>query len=182
MSSRIDEVAAETDEFDLLIEETTLPSGANQFARRFRTINEEMIAFVEQCDADAWRRSCAGEGWSVAVVAHHVASVLPAFIEIVEALASGRASASRISMAEVHASNEQHARDYDNVGKEDVLELLRTQGDRMASLLRGLNDQQLSVVTTAFAGQQWTLSQVVELVVIGHSRMHLASMHDAVNR
>lgn len=153
---------------------------AAQFAEQFASVNNEMIACVTQCSDDDWRATCADEGWPVGVVAHHVASVLPAFMQFVDVLASGDALPPRISMDKVNQNNAQHAQDYGDVGKSDVLDLLRTHGPSVVQLLSGLSESQLEHSSTAFGGRELSVAQLVEMVVIGHSRIHLASMQRAI--
>jgi hypothetical protein len=33
-----------------------------------------LIEFVENCSEEDWRKQCPGEGWTVGVVAHHIAA------------------------------------------------------------------------------------------------------------
>lgn len=44
-------------------------------AHRFQDFNQRLIAFVEQCPADKWRRVTKAEGWPVGVTAHHVGAI-----------------------------------------------------------------------------------------------------------
>ena len=46
---------------------------AEALAKRFEQVNDELIAAVEGCSDEQWRKTCSGEQWSVAVTAHHVA-------------------------------------------------------------------------------------------------------------
>ena len=182
VSNKIEKDKARSGRPDLVIAESTLPARSERFATQFQDANDEMVAFVERCTAEQWRQACNGEGWPVAVVAHHVASTQPAFIRLVEELASGATLAPRISMDVVDQLNALHAHDYAGVGKEDVLDLLRTSGDSMVRLLRGLTDAQLGVSTTVFGGRERSLAQMIEMIVIGHSRLHLASMRATVDQ
>lgn len=151
-----------------------------QLAAQFETVNDDLIATVEGCAEEQWRTPCADEGRSIGVVAHHVAVVYPAFARIVKAVAAGETLSPRSSMAVVHQSNAQHAQDYAAVGKSEVLDALRENGAAVARQLRGLSNEQLDRTAGVFGDRELSVAQVVEWIVIGHTREHLASIRAAV--
>jgi uncharacterized damage-inducible protein DinB len=151
-----------------------------EFAAQFETANNEFIATVEGCTDAQWRQPCASEGWSIGVVAHHVAVVYPAFAGIVERLATGVTLPPRSSMDAVHRSNAQHARDYADVGKTETLDALRANGAAVTQRLRSLSDEQLDRIAGVFGDRELSTAQVVEWIVIGHTREHLASIRATI--
>jgi hypothetical protein len=153
---------------------------AEQLTTRFEALNDEIIAAVTACTDAQWRESCAVEGWSVAVVAHHIAEVQQAFARMVGRLAAGETFTPGSSMDQVHESNAQHARDYAAVGKPETLEALREGRDTIAGLLRGLDDAELDRIAGVFGGNELSVAQVVEYVVIGHAAEHLASLRATI--
>lgn len=56
---------------------------AERLAARIEQGARELAAVVEGCSAAGWEAICVGEGWSVAVTAHHVASQYPIELELV---------------------------------------------------------------------------------------------------
>ena len=100
---------------------STTITRAEQYAAQFAAANEEVIALVTGCTAEQWRRRCVDEERSVAAVAHHIADVNAAFTKMVARLASGATYTPNISMDEIDRSNAQHARDYAEVEKPEVL-------------------------------------------------------------
>jgi hypothetical protein len=110
------------------------------------------------------------------VVAHHVAVVHRDFAGLVAALAAGETRSPSSSMDDVHQSNAQHAREHAAVGQAETLDALRTNGPAIADLLRGLRDEQLDRTAGVFGGHELSVAQVVEWIVIGHAREHLASI------
>ena len=179
MSSKNGPITERSNETDQVIAESTLSARAAQFAAEFAAVNDEIVNLVEHCSEEEWQKPCA-EGWPVAVVAHHVASPLPAFIRIVEDIASGQTLAKRISMDQVNERNGQHAREFSGVSKQEVIDPLRTHGSEVTRVLRALSDAQLNFTTDVFGGREMTLAQMIEMVVIGHSKVHLASMKSAI--
>lgn len=116
------------------------------------------------------------EGWTVAATAHHIAVVQRAFVRLVTTLATGQTYSPSSSMDEIDRGNARHAEEYAAVGKPETLALLRTSGDAIARLLHGLGDEQFDRSAGTFGGRELRVAQVVEYVVIGHARYHLASI------
>ncbi len=170
-----------TDEQDLVIDETPVTSRAQRYATEFKAVNDEMIDLVESCSDDQWQNICSEEGWSVGVLAHHVASALPAFTRLIGQIATDASLAPRISLDQVNQGNAQHAQDYQNVSKAEVRDLLRTHGPALEQALGDLSDEQLAHTSTAFGGYEMSLAQLTERVFIGHSRIHLASMRSTLD-
>jgi uncharacterized damage-inducible protein DinB len=151
-----------------------------QLTTQFEALNDEVIVVVEECSDEQWRRTTIAEGWSVAVTAHHIAVVYGVFIRLVGRLASGATFSPSASLDEVHRSNAQHARDFANAGKQETLDLRQTNGAALAQQLHTLNVEQLGRVAGVFGGNELTVEQVVQYIVIGHPQEHLASIRATV--
>ena len=50
-----------------------MSSQAKKLTERFKAFNNGMIAFVEKCSDEAWKKICPGEKLPIGVVASHVA-------------------------------------------------------------------------------------------------------------
>ncbi len=151
-----------------------------QLAAQFEAVNDELIESVTRCTDEQWRQPSASERWPVGVVAHHVAAVNGGFARFVEKLAAGETYSPTTSMDEIHKSNAQHARDYAEVGKPEVLDALQTNGAAVARALRSLDEEQLGHTAGVFGGQEMTVARVVEYVVVGHTAEHLASIRATI--
>ncbi len=149
-------------------------------AARFEAINGELIAAVEGCSDEQWRQPCVDEERAVGVVAHHVAIVYPAFARMVGVFAAGETYTPGSGMSDIHESNAQHAKDQAGISKAEVLDLLRTNGAEVARQLRGLGEGQFDQVAGVFGGNELLVSQVVDYVVVGHTREHLGSVRATV--
>jgi hypothetical protein len=160
----------------VIIKGKLVPRLAEQLATQFEAINAEVIAIVETCTGEQWRRPAAGEGWPVGVVAHHIAEVHQDFVGLLGALASGQTRSPGASIEDVDQGNARHAHDYAAVGKPEALEALRTNGAAVARLLRSFSNEQLGHVAGVFGGRELSVAQVVEWIVIGHAAEHLASL------
>ena len=161
---------------DRVIREHPVVARSERLAAEFGEINAELIAIVSGCKEEEWQSPSVDEGWPIGVVAHHVAIVIPAFIRIVQQIAAGAILTIRVSMEEVHEGNARHALECADVRPAEVLELLKTHGGECRHVLSDLSDEQLAITTAAFPGRELSLAEVVERIVIGHSRQHLASL------
>ena len=151
-----------------------------ELAAKLESANAAVIAAVESSSEEDWQRVTSSEEWTVGVTAHHIAvSHLP-IMGLVELVATG-GDVPPLTMDMFHAANAQHAQEHANCTREDVLEILRRDGQAAADKLRGLSDEQLDrTAPMAFAGgQPWSAAAVAERVLLGHPTEHLASIKAA---
>jgi len=151
---------------------------AQELAQRFEQANAEAIGVVEGCPEEQWRAHHAGEGRSVNVLAHHIAVGHHAIAEWVQGIATGQPLPA-LTMESFTEPNAQHARQFVNVTKPEVITELQQQGAAAARLVRGLSDEQLDR-TGELLGQQRRARDVIEGILIGHVRSHLRSIHEAL--
>ncbi len=149
---------------------------AEALAAKFEEANNDVISMVESASDDQWKAVCADEGWSVGVVAHHVAGGYPLIAGLVGALASG-AEIPPLTTEQLDQGNVQHAKDHADCTKEETLEMLRTGSAAAATAVRGLSDEQLDKTSTVIAGApDMSVDQVIENVLIGSAAGHGASI------
>ncbi len=149
---------------------------AKDIAARFTTFNKEMITFVDNCSDEEWRKVCSGEGWTVGVVAHHVAAGHFGAIDFVRMIVAGEAIP-EITMGAIDQMNAQHAKEHANCTTEEVLALLRKNGSACASYLEGLSEADL--VRTGYLaaiGGDVSAQQLIEMVILQSGGEHLDSM------
>ena len=148
---------------------------AETLALQFEQVNGEVIAAVEGCTEEQWRRSTGSEGWPVGVVAHHIALAHAVVLGWVTAAAAGRdLGVSRTSIDEGNARHAQHA---DTYSQAETLDLLRRNGESAARAVRTLDDAQLDHAARVIADiAPLTTQQVVEAILIRHARSHLTSI------
>jgi uncharacterized damage-inducible protein DinB len=151
---------------------------AQALADRFEAANREIISTVEKCSDAEWRTKCAGETWSVGVVAHHVAESHAGIARIIQTIAAGQPLPS-VTTEMIDQRNAQHAQQQANCTKQETLDLLRKNGASAATTVRGLCDEQLQRSGTLRAGPM-SAEQVVEGILIGHVKGHLASIRSAI--
>ena len=151
-----------------------------QCATRFEQLNDALIVAVRDCSAEQWRLPCPNDGRSVGAVAQHVAEVYPAFAHILATLQRGEQYSPSASMEDVDRENAAQAHAAATVERAETLTLLREGGAKVVALLRSLADEQLDRLAGNFGGNELSVAQVVEYVVIGHSVEHLSGIRAAL--
>lgn len=140
--------------------------------------NNALIAAIEGLSDAQWQAQTKEEGWTVAATAHHIAGSHQPLAEMVKAHANGRGQP--VSFATLHQMNAEHAKQFVNANKDEVLELLRSGGAIAAATLRGLDDDQLTRSGQFADGMPpLTVQQMIELILIGHVQAHGTSIKNA---
>jgi len=149
---------------------------AKEIAARFIAFNKEMITFVDNCSDEEWRKVCSGEGWTVGVVAHHVAAGHFGAIDFVRMIVAGEAMP-EITMEAIDQMNAQHAKEHANCTREEVLGLLRENGSAFSGYLEGLREADLARTGyLAAIGGDVSARQLIEMVILQSGGAHLDSM------
>lgn len=146
-----------------------------QLARQFEQLNGEVIAFVEGCDAAAWKATCADDERTVGEVAAHISNAYRPVSDWVRTVASGQPV--NITMDDIHKYNAQAAAADAERTQPDVAQALRRNGALAAEMIRGLSDDQLA--QTAYfgpAGAPIAAETVATNVLLGHPRGHLEAL------
>jgi uncharacterized damage-inducible protein DinB len=148
---------------------------ARTLADSFEQANRDLIHTVERLSDAQWKAKTAGEGWSVGVVAHHVAGGHTGIAGFVQKIANGEHVS--VDMDAINRGNAEHAIQFAHTTKAETLALLRQNGAAAAAMVRGLGDTQLD---RAGGSMGMTAAQVIERVLIGHVRDHHGSIRQAV--
>ena len=150
-------------------------SRATAIAERVGKITDEVITLVEGLTEDQLKKTTAPEHWSVAVLAHHIATSNPAVAGLASAIAAGHPVPS-FTMDMIHAGNAQHATEFSNIAKADLLAALRDASAKSAAMVGGLSDESLDKSAEVLTGMPaMTVEQVIEGIIIQHTREHLDS-------
>ena len=148
---------------------------AQALADRFEQANRELIQTVERLSDAQWKMQTAGEGWSVGVVAHHVAGGHVGISGWVQKIANGDPIS--VDMDAMHRRNAEHAVQHAHTTKAETLAILRQNGAAAAAVVRGLGDAQLDRVGGAM---KMSASQAIERILIGHVQDHHGSIKKAI--
>lgn len=130
-----------------------------------------------------WRAPVTGDGRSVGVIVHHVASVYPIEIELARTIATGTAITD-VSMNDIHAMNAAHAEANRDVTREQALSLLVANSAAAAEAIRRFSDDELALAAPAslYGGAPMTTQFVLEDHAVRHSFHHLARIRATLGR
>jgi hypothetical protein len=155
---------------------------ANALAARLEQGAGALADFAGGLTDAQWQIRLPGDGRSVGVIVHHVASVYPIEIQLAQTLADGK-PVTGVTMDDVHAMNAGHAKDNAGVTKEAAVALLSRNSAAAAAAIRALTDEQLTraAAVSLYADAPLTCQFVLEDHAVRHSYHHLARIRRAVN-
>jgi hypothetical protein len=152
---------------------------AASFADDFAAANAEAIEFTRSCSAEEWSLVVPGEEWTVGVVLHHIAEGHQNGLRWLNAMANGNPVTD--TAASIDEKNVAHADRASNVGPEETVELLLSNGAQLEALLRDLNDEELDR-TAPFGPADGRPMPIEALAAVAarHVRGHLEHVRTAV--
>jgi len=153
---------------------------AETLATRFEQANNDVIRTVEGLTDAQWHTKTGEEGWTVGVVAHHIADAHGKVVGLAEMVAHGK-PVPPLTMEVIHQGNAAHAQAHAHTSKADTLALLRKNGAAAARTVRGLADDQLRR-TAPVIGNSMSAEPVIEGILIGHRQGHLASIRKTIGQ
>lgn len=155
---------------------------ANLLADRLEQGVRALTQFATSLTEAEWQMTTPGDGRTVGVIVHHVASVLPLEIELAQTVARGEAITG-VTMADVHAMNAEHARSHSEIGKAAALADLRANAVNAAAAIRALGDAELdrAMPVSLYEDAPLTCQFVLEDHAVRHSYHHLLLLRAAVS-
>ena len=162
--------------------QTTVSKKANSLAERITQGANSLAIFAEGLSDSDWQMPVVGDGRTVGVVVHHVASTYPLEIELAQVLASGK-PITEATMEVVDQMNADHAREYASVSKHETLELLQRNSNFAADSVRAFTDEDLenSATVSLNADAPLTAQFFIEDHALRHSFHHLARIRATFN-
>jgi len=156
---------------------------ADSLAARLESGARALVEFARDLTDAEWQIRLPGDGRTVGVVVHHVASVYPIQIRFAQTIASGTAL-SGITMADLHVLNADHAGEHQEATREAALDLLRRNSSAAAAAIRALGDDELDRVAPAslYGGAPVSCQFVLEDHALRHSYHHLARIRVVLRR
>ena len=154
--------------------EITINKRANSLAERITEGANSLAIFVDGLSESDWQMPVVGDGRSVGVVVHHVASTYTLEIELSQVLASGK-PITEATMEVVDQMNADHAWEHANVSKLETLKLLRHNSNFAADSVRAFTDEELdnSATVSLNADAPLTAQFFIEDHALRHSFHHL---------
>ncbi len=155
---------------------------ASGLADRLKTFTDDVIACVDSCSDSDWRRVCESEDWSVGVTARHIGAGHFTAIDLAKMMVNSE-KLPEVTMDQLTAMANEHARRHAECAKEEVLEILRQNGAALVDYVAGLSDADLNRTGhLSLVGGEMTVQQFIEAVILKSGGDHLASMRAAVGK
>jgi hypothetical protein len=157
---------------------------AEALANRIEQGAAELAAFAEGLSETEWQLPVsASDKRPVGVIVHHVASMYPIEMNVVQVVASGQ-PVTDVTWEAVADINAKHALDQTKVTKQAAVELLRQNSSEAAAAVRNLSDKELDRAApfSLSFGAPMTAQFVIEDHPLRHAWHHLARIRKAVGR
>ena len=161
----------------------TLSKRADALAERIIQGATSLENIAKGLSVSDWQTPVLGDGRTIGVVVHHVASTYPLEIELAQLLALGQPIV-EATMDVVDQMNADHALEYATVGKEETLELLRSNSEAAAESVKAFTDSDLekSATVSLNADAPLTAQFFIEDHALRHSFHHLARIRATLTR
>ena len=147
---------------------------ANNLADKILQGANALISFAENLTPEEWNTPVDGDGRTIGVVVHHVASMYPMEVELAQMLAASK-PIEGATMAVVDKINADHAAKFKDVGKQESIDLLRKNSEQAAESVRTFTDEELdnSATISLNANAPLTAQFFIEDHALSHSFHHL---------
>lgn len=154
---------------------------SNALAERLEQGARALASFASALTEEEWQTRVPGDGRTVGVTVHHVATMYPLEIRLALLLAAGQ-PITDVTPAIVNAINARHAEEAAGVGKEAALDLLERNSAEAAAAIRDLKDEDLdrAAPISLNADAPLTCQFMLEDHAVRHSYHHLARLRAAV--
>jgi hypothetical protein len=141
----------------------------------------ELAAFARSLTPADWQARVPGDGRTVGVTVHHVATMYPLEIQLAQRLAGG-GPVSGVTWNVVHELNAAHAKEYAGVTMAAALDLLERNSAAAAAAIRSLSDRQLdhAAPVSLNADAALTCQFFLEDHAVRHSYHHLDRLRAAL--
>ena len=154
---------------------------AMALAARLEQGAQALAVFARALSDAEWHTRLPGDGRTVGVVVHHVASVYPVEIQLAQTLAGG-APVTGVTWDVVHAMNAGHALEHARVTPEAAIDLLNRNSRAAAAAIRDLSDEALAQAApvSLYGDAPLTCQFMLEDHAVRHSYHHLSRIRQAL--
>jgi hypothetical protein len=159
----------------------TISPRANALAERLEQGARALEWVARALTPSQWKSRIPGDGRTIGVVVHHVASMYPLEIQLAQALAAGNPIAG-VTWDAVHQLNAEHARTNETVALQEAIDLLQRNSAAAAAAIRAFSDDELDRAATVSlnADAPLTCQFFLEDHAVRHSYHHLARIRAAL--
>lgn len=153
---------------------------SDALAQRLEQGAAALAAFATSLSEAEWQARVPHDGRKMGVVVHHVASMYPIEMQLAQQLAAGQ-PIEGVTPQVVAEINAKHANEFDDVTREQALDLLRKNSADAAAGIRALSDAQLdqAAAVSYSSDAPLTCQFWLEDHPVRHSFHHLARMKAA---
>lgn len=154
---------------------------SERLAERLEANAKALGEFATGLSPAQWRMPVPGDGRTVGVTIHHVASMYPLEIQLAQSIAAGTAMTG-VTWQAVHDINATHAQENRYVSEDAALALLKENSAAAASAIRALSDDDLdrAVTLSLYGDAELTCQFFLEDHAVRHAVHHLARMRAAI--
>lgn len=154
-------------------------------ARLADRLEENALALMEFANAlspEQWQTVVPGDGRTIGVTVHHVASMYPIEIQLAQSIAAGKPMTD-VRWNVVHDINAAHAKEHRNVTKEVAIRQLKENSAAAANAIRAMSidDLDTAVPLSLYGDAELTCQFFLEDHAVRHSIHHLARMQAALS-
>ncbi len=153
-------------------------SSGSDLATEFESLNESIVTFARGASPQDWRQMCAGESWPVGGVIRHIAAGYMTAQKWVGGYLESKPIP--IDQEEIDRHNALNAAEYAAATVSQTVDLLVTEGAKVARLVGSLSDAQLAIAHPVIPGRELSTAQLVK-VLIRHSQAHYDSARSALS-
>jgi hypothetical protein len=152
-----------------------------RLAARLEANARALVDFANTLSPEQWRTAVPGDGRTIGVTVHHVASMYPLEIQLAQTIAAGTAMTG-VTWQAVHDINANHAKDYRDVGKDTAIQLVKENSAAAANAIRAMSDDDLdrAVTLSLYGDAELTCQFFLEDHAVRHAAHHLAKMKAVV--
>ena len=150
---------------------------ANALAVRLILGAMKLAKFTEGLSDEEWDTPVTGDGRTIGVVVHHVASVYPIEVELAQILGKGN-SITEVTKEAIDTMNAEHAIENEQADRQKTLDLLRTNSENAANAIREFTDEELdnSALVSLYHDAPLTAQFFIEDHALRHSFHHLGKI------
>lgn len=142
---------------------------------------KELAEFVKPLSDSQWKTPVLGDGRSIGVVVHHVASCYPAEIELAQIIASKKPVVD-VTKSVIDDLNAKHATENTHASKAETLALLQANSEDAARAILDFTQSELETFqpVSLYGGAPVSAQFFIEDHAMRHSYHHLAKIKESL--
>jgi hypothetical protein len=149
---------------------------AEKLADRLKAFHAEVTRLVKAARDVQWGTVSEAEQWPFGVVARHVAAGHYRIMALAEMITKGQ-PLPKVSMDQIVAQGNDHARKHADCTRDEVLALLKRNGDELVEFVEKLTDGELAQKAhLPLLGRAVNAAELIDIIVLQSGGGHLTSL------